>query len=275
MLLRAAHPGPIVLVEGPSDKTVLERFVADGVGFIVCYGKPLLLGAIQLINTLGGVGFVGVVDRDHDELLGRPLSHPDVIAWDHTDLETTVLCSPALDRYVSHTCSLDKVSSFLEDSPHVSIREALLDGAAEMGALRLLSERDGLNLPFDQVDLSRHLDTPRLRFKIDGAAGAVLQAARGSQAGLPYLVERVREVRSRTGDPRRVVNGHDASLVLTASLKRVLASYGNEAPSTRFVEGSLLAAFTLEDFTATAMYFALTHWQTVNPGYKLLPDPTS
>src|SRR4051812_13829970 len=70
-LMRQVWKGTILLVEGPTDAKVFDRFVDSTACRVeVGFGKANVRDAIDLLEDEGFRGVVGVIDADFDHLMG-------------------------------------------------------------------------------------------------------------------------------------------------------------------------------------------------------------
>ena len=88
-------------------------------------------------------------DADWDRVLGRCLPQR-VWLTDYRDLEGYILCERCLDKLLRLGIGTERVSAR-------NLLAAVLNSARPLGALRLASDIDGLNLPFQNTDLTRHV----------------------------------------------------------------------------------------------------------------------
>lgn len=274
VLLRDTVKGAIVLVEGPTDHRTMGRLLCPDAGLVVAYGKKLVLDAMERLSEQTKPGFLGLVDSDFDSVNG--LSLPEgVFTWDCHDLEMTVLKSSAFDSIQNHFCVPDKVQRFLETNGFSSLREALLERAAELGALRWISEVDSLGLPFDRVNLRRSIDPITLKLDVGKVTRSALNFLTGSQRGANELADQAIDLSGAGHEHLHLVRGHDVFEIFAIGLKRTLATLGNGAPSASALEKSALACFSAQDFQATDLYDALSEWESRNAEFPLLPRGTS
>jgi hypothetical protein len=263
LLLRDTKAGGIAVVEGPADSRFLSRLIRPEAATVVASGKPYVGPAIARIRQLGYSGFLGIVDADFDGLEGRS-QPPGVLAWDFHDLEVMGICSAAFEAVVHHFCVAAKVQRFLGTSGHNTVCEALLERAAPLGALRLVSERGQHKFSFDKVRLRRFIDARTLTVNIDGVIGSCLQRSCASQQGLAEIRSRVDDTLGQGLDVRHLVRGHDVTTLFSAGLRRALASLGQKAPTAEVIEAALLATYSADDFKQTAIYGAIQAWEDAN-----------
>lgn len=263
LLLRDSDDGGIVIVEGPTDSRTLERMLSPRSRRVVAGTKSLVYGAIERINEAAGVGIIGVADRDFDTILGRE-EHPYVLSWDRRDLEMTVVYSEAFDILMAELCSTEKVTRFVENVGAKSLRDALIERLALLGATRVVSERDGLRLPFRDVPMDRCIDRNTLEVDVGRVIRSCLQMKHDHQRGSGEILELSREVCDSTADKSWLVTGHDVAFLMAAGLAKCLGSHGNRRPSPEVIEAALLSAFSPEMFRRTELFDRLRRWESAN-----------
>lgn len=261
---------PIVLVEGPTDSRVLERLLDRDVRILPCFGRKELQDVKWGAHNQSRL--LGIYDRDQDDLLNGDVSDPDLFAWDHSDRETTILCSKAFDRYVGVACVPAMVQGFVATNSFCCLAEALLAGAAELGGLRLLSRRHGLRLNFARVRLSGCTVPGSLSFDVRQVIDEVLGSpgwmspSASLSAGDLEAGARAEAVRH---DRRRLVRGHDAIELFVCGLAGVLAVH-DKPPLLEVVERRISDEFKVDDFRETLLCGALAGWESRNLGVRLL-----
>lgn len=270
LLLRDTIKGAILIVEGSSDLRLLERLLSPKAGFVMAGGKPRVLGALERIRSLGGTGFLGVVDRDFGSLEGVALPD-DVFTWDHHDLEITLVASDAFEILVRHFCVENKLIGFLGNPTCDRLRAALLNVAGPLGALRGLSARDSMGLPFDRINLPRYIDRRTLTVNFPRLVRAVLQERYRSQQGANDLIQACLNMIDGCHDLRDVVRGHDLLTIMAVGLEGAFASFGDAAPTCVVLEATLMSIFAMEHFRSTSLYTQLNDWAARNPRYPMMP----
>jgi uncharacterized protein DUF4435 len=153
-----------------------------------------------------GVNIRGLVDSDFPNSPGDP-APPNVWKTDHR----------AVESYLIRRDCLAKALHFGLKCPATDPAE-LLASIEEVGrvlaALRVLSEREDLKLPFQEVDLQRHLGAAGVHVEIDARAllQTLMQRAGVSLTKLESLLDSARDLIDdlRAVETLDVVHGKDA-----------------------------------------------------------------
>jgi hypothetical protein len=100
-----------------------------------------------------------LVDADFDRLLGMTVPS-NVWLTDRRDLEGYVLREDCLDKVFRLAASTDQVNVG-------DILRALTSAARRLSALRVMSARTGLDLPFQKTPLAKHVAATKTGFTLD------------------------------------------------------------------------------------------------------------
>jgi len=184
-------------------------------------------------------------DADWDRILGRAV--PDRV-WltDYRDMEGYVLCLKCVDKVLRIGIATDRVTAN-------ALLLNIIQQCRRLGLIRIMSELEGLNLPFQKTRLSRHLQVVESNVLVDipGYLRALLQNAQISLSRLKELEERlsrVHETYAATPDPD-LVHGKDATALLAAALMAhgVDVENGLRLLWTSFESGASERSVTLND----------------------------
>ena len=149
-LRRSQHKGAFLVVEGRDDRLFMERFTCpDECKIIVVQGKENVLDVIEILEDDEFVGALGLIDSDFDRI--EEIRHPsiNIVTPEFHDLETMMLCSPALDRVLIEFGNKTK----LENVQKNTLNE-LIERALPVAYLRLYSVREQLCLKFSRLRYS-------------------------------------------------------------------------------------------------------------------------
>ena len=94
---RSHYHGPFLVVEGRDDRLFLQKFISrDTCNIVVAQNKDTVRYAIRILDDNGFAGALGIVDADFDRIQNIQTGYSNVLMYQHHDLETMLLCSPAL-----------------------------------------------------------------------------------------------------------------------------------------------------------------------------------
>jgi hypothetical protein len=267
-LRRSTFSGAFLLVEGSSDRVFYERFVERETCVVMSIsGKPSSKSRIvEILATLEGSNFPGVlaiVDTDFDYLNDALLRHQNLFYTDTHDLETLLLCSPALDKVVAEFGSAEKITSFNRD-----IRTTLLEAGLWVGYLRWISQIDELNLTFEGIVFSKFIDEKSLR--IDELK-LIQEVKNKSQAFLTkseHLQQRLIHHKNDEHDPWQVCCGHDLVAILSLALRKAIGSAKPSDVEPISLERCLRLAYEESYFHKTQIYDSVCEWESRNQPFK-------
>lgn len=155
-------------------------------------------------------------DADFDRLLNRERPHS-IWLTDPRDLEGYTLCVECLDKMLKLGVNTEAMSA-------EEILEIVTSICSRLGLLRLLSERDALDLPFQRTDLRRRLRfiSGQLRVDFDAYLRALLQNADISLARIPSVLRALDDLDEELRDVphSEIIHGKDALLVIDKLLSR-------------------------------------------------------
>jgi hypothetical protein len=267
-MVRMAHSQrrvTFVLVEGTTDVTFFARFVAEGACEVVpCFGRPNVLAAVALLDQSREAGFLAIVDADWDRVAGRSVPSPNCIWTDNHDVIVDLLCSSALDRLLAERGSSTKIQNF--ERAGRSVRDAILEEAAEIGRLRWHNDATALALTFSELEVHRFV-SGELAVDVLEVTRVVVQRSRSSLRHTD-LVSACESMRDH--DVRQVASGHDAVSILSVGLCKQLGNQRHQDVKAEVLELELRLAFDDGCLASTAFYSAIRAWESSNPEWRVL-----
>lgn len=153
-------------------------------------------------------------DADWDRLLERPVPTR-VWLTDHRDMEGYVFCERCIDRVLRLGIGTDRISAAV-------LLANFRENGRRLGLIRIMSELDGLNLPFQGTRLGRHLQAKggHVSLDLNGYLRALLQNAGISLSRLEELRTRLLEVEQAYASvaDAQIIHGKDGMCLLTSAL---------------------------------------------------------
>jgi hypothetical protein len=268
-MLRGTHKGCFLIVEGDRDVRLLAKFV-DSAACSVQPGftKQNVIDVVTSLRSSGFEGVLGLVDRDFGNLLGRNLStEDDVLQTDSHDFEVDMVCCAAFDAVMAEYALVQKVRDF-ERLTSTSIRDRIFLSAKLVGALRLLSARESMNLNFDRLDFSRFVDPSTLAINEPALLADTL---RGTGLDLRYVRERLTVETGRGHALRQLVDGKDFLRIWLVGLRSAFGSGRVQTLNEGGLASSLRIAYSLSDFQRTALHRSIQAWEASHPTFNILP----
>jgi hypothetical protein len=159
-----AFKGVHVLVEAAADSKFWKlQFDRNAVfQVVICGGKPTVTSSMKQLELLSLPLMLGIIDDDFDSILGIGHSSNNIIATDTHDLETMFLSSTALQFILIEHGDETKIANF-ESTSKTPVVDALVEKSLIFGKLRLISERNKMDVDFDAFSPWKYV---RVREKI-------------------------------------------------------------------------------------------------------------
>ena len=270
-MARSQFPGAFVLVEGAGSDLRFYNKVIDrqNARSAPAHSKENLYDAILTLEQEAFPGILGIADADRDRLLNKPAPSPNILLTDSADLESMLILSPALEKVLLELGSESKIQDLqLERSG--TVRDMLFTTARPLGALRLISERENLNLKFQGLRYDRFVDKDLL---IDTKRLLETLRSRSSNAANHDWQNVAEQMNVIVNDPRvpssELCNGHDLVAILGIGLTRIWGSRKAADLHVERLESLLRVAYERRDFANTGLYSEMVAWQDNNPLFRI------
>ncbi len=260
MKLNANSDVVIVLVEGDTDKRLFKKiFDASKVSIEITFGKQNLLDVTDLLhqNKLGReVSFFAIKDSDFDRI-NQKKEVKNLYLTDFSDIETMILISPVLDSILSEYGQENKIEG-------KNILQILLNEAKLLGSLKLINEREGLNLKFTDLNFSKFLNKSNLKIDIDKMIKTVLDNSKRQDLKVEDFKPKVEHILAQNHDLLQLCNGHDLIQLLSIALTKLIGSKDQKDVKIETLESSLRISYRFEDFKLTKLYASIIEWEKQN-----------
>jgi hypothetical protein len=153
VMLRAAAQKSILIVEGGTDERLMSVFVDFNLcDVVISYGRDNALEALSELRLRVIPGILCILDLDYLELLEQVPEGNEIVFTDEHDIEVMLIKSSAFDRLLAEMGSSKKLQALRARG--VDLRHIVRDAGHELGILRLLSQKDELNLTFRKLTYS-------------------------------------------------------------------------------------------------------------------------
>ncbi|MGW4049512.1 hypothetical protein ACWENA_01650 [Streptomyces sp. NPDC004779] len=259
IMLRTNDARAFILVEGPSDSAVLDRFIdTDRFTTIPALGKERALDALAITHSSARLtGVYAILDQDWVNILEDPLDHDTVVYTDFYDLDACIFFTVGVYEAIAASHCTDL--SFKHGTPgctHQDIADACVDLALPVGMLRYLSRRDGLGLNLRDFPLGQVTRNGADAVDLTQLVTLACQRARKDPADHTALPDLLRQEIAQVGDAARYCSGHDLAKAFSLLAKRQWAS--NAGHDT--IERAARAAYPHDAFRVTRIGQSYTHW---------------
>lgn len=270
-MLRSTFHGTFLLVEGDVDARFMRRFVDQTVCHVQsCLNRSNVIRIAAMLDK-DFLGHLGMIDRDHSDMLNEEISSQNIVMMSENDLELMLFQSDALERFIAEYASADKVNG-LENEKRRSLRDIILDSAGIIGSLRYLSKLNGWNLQFQGMTYRFSA-----RHQIDIDIDRQLEHLRGrsTPTTMPThddVKQSIRQVRERYPALPRLACGHDVCEVVARGIHSVFGrahvALGRGGAA---VEEVLRAAFTEGNMRHSSLFAQIRVWETERAPLRVFP----
>ena len=272
---RSNYSGVFLFMEGDTDSRLFENFMGRGDCRIISLdnaknSKKAVISLVRRSSERSIKGVVGIVDADLDRILGDMVTHPNLFYTDTHDMETMILCSDALEKYLSEFSDKKELRRFLKYRGESDIRNVLHECGRKLGYLRALSYTEQLYLKFRGLDFEDFIDEDTMDLDFDRLIGGVKSNTNSPRARGYDLGGGVRRLEKRDDDSWQVCNGHDLTKILSIGIKKKFGKSVSPGLKGRHVERALRIAYTEKQFKKTSLYESLVEWESKNRPFRLL-----
>ena len=260
---RTVFDGTFLLVEGVTDERLFEKFVdKEHVQIIEAHSKDNVRHAVKdMKSSRKDEKVIGIIDADLDRLLGRKVKPP-LFHTDCRDMEMMVIRSNALDDVLDEYCERESLMKFTESVGPV--REALLSASYPIGLLMFISQTEGLNLSFKDLEFERFINSRTLSLNVDSMVDAVIFNSKNCRMGKKALVSRLGREEENLDDEWDAARGHDTVDILLLALKRNFGSFNSRNLTEGELGGALRLAFSDACFRSTELFANTDEWARTN-----------
>lgn len=214
---RSQFKGTIVVVEGSKDKKVYENFINNKECHIeIAHNKDNSTGAIKILEDSEVKGILAIIDADFWVLEEKRVDSNNIMLTDTHDIETMILQSPVLDRFIGEFGTENKIKVLKED-----IRSILLNAGVPLGLLRWLSLKDNLNLKFEEVSFSNFVEKNTLKTNIPKMVKEVKNHSQLHSLDENLVIKNMDKLRDCECDPWHICCGHDLVNIISIGLRKL------------------------------------------------------
>jgi hypothetical protein len=269
-MIRSQYAGTFLLVEGVKDIRFYERFIdQERCRLIIAHNKENAVGTLSILDREKFSGVLAIVDADFWVLEGISGDSPNLFLTDSHDLETMILDSPALEKFLTEYGSKNKIKTFTNQYGK-DVREILLEGGISIGYLRWLSLQDSLALKFEDLPFNKFVDDKTLTVNEVQLIRVVKNHSQKHQLNERHIQGRMARLRNDSHNPWHVCCGHDLICILSIGLRRAIGSYNAGEVEPEKIERALRLAYEQVYFLMTQLYKSIKAWEEVNNSFKVL-----
>lgn len=270
-----AHKDTYVVVEGETDAAFFSELLGSGIRFQVGSGKRRVVAIMMLLNGDGfGDRAFGIVDADYWPLTGDKPDLPNLFVTDTPDVESLVVKSEAFRKTVKNYCNSKFIENFLRDEGFGdpgAMRDILVKGAAKLGYLRYMSEREKKGIDFKGLDFASFVDFETLQIN-DARLAAVLGDS--NEASRMLVADWLGNYTEEAFDPWKFACGHDIVSLMVVALRETELGWRQNRDSYNKddIEAGLRQAYETRHFRETCLYRDIEDWCACTLGRSLVND---
>jgi hypothetical protein len=272
-LLRDGHlkHASFLLVEGDTDKLFCELYVVDksSCEVIPANGRLNVIEVLTILEKDNFSGVLAIADADFEVLRGIAPDRVNLFFTDTHDLETMILKSEALDKFLSGYGDTEKIVAF-EKTACKRVREILLETGRWVGYLRWISLEEGLHLAFEKLPFNNFVDIGTLSLDLDKLVKAVIGFAKQPlPLSAAELKQKILDKVNSQHELWYVCQGHDLIEILAIGMRQTFAGLSKREVHADKLEKNLMLAYEKRWFNETQLYLSLSHWEDHNLPFKV------
>jgi hypothetical protein len=203
----------------------------------------------------------GIVDADHWPITGDMPPLDNLFTTDTADVESLVIKSDAFGKTLNNYCDAESLEKLVEScglAEPATLRNILVKGAAKIGFLRFMNEKEKTSIDFKSLHFDRFVHPHD--FEIDEEALCAEFALQ--REDLPQLVRTwLAAADESIDDPWRYACGHDLVAILVVGLRNSPLGYKDFYHESE-IEGGLRQAFERRHFRETGLCTKIEEWST-------------
>ena len=270
-----------VLVEGPKDRVLWEKFKSENCHILPQKYKGNVIDAIKIASERRERGRVGIVDGDYCLISDSSgLKLPNLLYdEDFPDSELILLSSPALENALREDLPTWCINYVVELSSN--LRDLSLHLGSEFGYFRLVNHIEGYYLKFKGIKLAKYVDAET--FQIDQEAFAKRLVKCKPRLTSEHLLQQVGLLRAQypVGNVQ-LCRGKDVLAIIAHILptvfKQVTGSNMKEPLKRRLrdyeLSRSIRKSYESRFFKRTTLHESIRRWErdSKNKKHKILAE---
>lgn len=262
-MLRSAHKGPIIVVEGITDCRLYSKFIdPDEVKVISAYSKDNVKRSVtEIWGRRNDKKVIGIMDADIDRLCGKTYNPP-IFLSDKRDQETMIMSTRALEDVLIEYSDPQLLSEFEEH--YGEVRDVLARSTYPIGLMMFISSRERMGFSFKNIDHSFFINRKTLAIDIRKMVDEIFSLSVNKGISKKEIIDMISEEEEILNDPWIAVRGHDAISVLAIGLTEIFGDYNSKGIKSGQLSGSLRLAFGTDYFFDTDLYAETTKWAERN-----------
>jgi hypothetical protein len=266
------HRDTYVVVEGPTDEALFSELLNERVRFHVAEGKTRVVAIMKLLEGYKVERALGIVDADYWPLTGDKPDLPNLFITDTPDVESLVVRSEAFRKTVKNYCNAKFIEELLREEgleDPVAVRDVLVKGAAKLGYLRYMSQKEKKSIDFKAIDFASFVDIETLKVDEEALRDVLESSGRAPRSLVAGWLDRYAEEAS---DPWKFACGHDIVSLMVVALRQSDLGWreNRETYNKDDIEAGLRQAYETRHFRETCLCRSIEDWAERSLGRSLL-----
>jgi hypothetical protein len=274
-LLKDAHKGSFLIVEGPSDTRVFKKFVDDKKCLVLpAHGKPNIHNLIRKEKFGEREEVLFIVDVDCEKINDDIKTADNLFFTDCHDRECEILRSKDFEGYLKWANFSEQCKMEIAD-----LKKTILEECKLIGLLRCYSEKNNLGLPFDSIidsdedleylltkdlliDFEKFVTKLKNHEKTPDNARVILN-------NIPALILELEKAEISSSDLWTICNGHDLTKFLCLFLRKKYDFTPFKKINSVMFEIHLEIIYSGAEFAKTNLYQQIRKWEETHPPYHV------
>jgi hypothetical protein len=268
----SGHKDAYVVVEGTTDEVLFSELFNERVRFHVAEGKTRVVAIMKLLEGYEIKRAFGIVDADYWPLTGDNPNLPNLFITDTPDVESLVVRSEAFRKAVKNYCNVQFIEDFLRregvEAP-VAVRDILVKGAAKLGYIRYMSQKEKKSIDFKGVDFSSFIDIQTLSVDDKKLCDFLDSSGRVTRS---LAAEWIDHYTKGAGDPWQFACGHDIVSLMVLALRHSNLGWRENRDSYNKddIEAGLRQAYETRHFRETCLCRNIEEWAEQSLGASIV-----
>jgi len=268
----SCHRDAYVVVEGATDEVLFSELFNECVRFHVAEGKTRVVAIMKLLEGYEIKRAFGIVDADYWPLTGDKPNLPNLFLTDTPDVESQVVMSEAFRKAVKNYCNTKFIDELLRQEGlegHLAVRNILVNGAAKLGYIRYMSQKEKKSIDFKGVDFNSFVDIQTLAVDDKKLCDFLDSSGRASHT---LSAQWLSLYSNEDNDPWRFACGHDIVSLMVLALQRSNLGWRENRDSYNKddIEAGLRQAYETRHFRETCLCRNIEDWAQRSLGTSLV-----
>lgn len=263
-----------LLTEGEKDTLLFSKFInKENIEIRPVFGCSKLLECFDILECRNVKKHIGIIDGDFHRILGTAPEIENLFLVDYHDIEVMMIKSNALNSIINISGYGFKVTEFERDN-NVSLLNALLNSAKNIGYLRLANNIHSLGLKFkpdkpegNQIPYKDFICDDLVSHDYETMIKRIMDYSRNKSKELKKemdIKEKFLEISQNEYDINQLVNGHDITNILSMFFVKKIKCKKSCVADHNAITDSLILAFETTEFQKTNLYQELKNWSAEN-----------